>query len=1311
MTEQDILIMNSDSTHVDVELSFDNGINTIKNNKIYSESMSLIDSISDSESIVFGKCNISQFQVKVADFEGNIDGALMNVLLKFSNAELGTCEYNLGQYIVSDSERTSDKMFRVITAYDKMSLFNVDIANWYNYTLFPFEVIDNNLGWLPVNENGVVIDLTYSIAGEPQTSLDKNDDGAYYLNTNDGIVYVGYATYDESGEFASVEWKTYLQCEKNESYTESCNVTRTVNEILAMLCEYVGVTYNTDFVLINGGVVVKRDFNPQSLNGLDFLQQICELNGVFGHINNNGILDFIAPDKSTKKTIDVFKKCDYSEYTVQPINSVSIKYDSNDMGTAVTRSGIEKLNQYEIVGNIFLQSVKTEDELKTIAGNILSVIENVSYVPCSVEVKCGLNLELGDYITVNAKTIKEESVSSVSFDTLVLCRNISGIQSIYNRIEANGTEYVNKNAESLASQLQITNKTIDKLYKEYTANTANFMYLYSKAITTDSLTANVANIGTLNANSAFVKFLQTNVVDANYIRAVTAEIGYLTANSAVIVNLETNKLNTSDLNAENAKLGFLTATSAIITSLQTDKLDTDSLSAEVAKLGYLTADSAVITSLQTDKLDTKSLSAEVAKLGYLDASSAVITSLQTGKLDTSQLSAEVAKLGYLDAKMANIDFANLNKANIGQLFADVGLISSATITDGHVTGYLDSVEVNANKITAGTLAVDRLLIKDSSGNYKMATYDSSGNLVTTTVNGSVITNRTITSDHLVAGTITANEINMTNLVGNSAFINAINTNSIVVSASNNASSALSTANTANTKAQGIIDNIYTPKTTTINGGKITTGSIKAAQIDVNNLFAQNITATGTITGATLKGAHVEATSGFIGNWNIVDGSIVNEVTEDNVTRKTEFTANSRLRFSTINYTDNPATTISGDNIICASSVAESTIRPNEIKVCGTAIVNKPYSSITPTTIYENGTALSNKYAPISHSHNDYLPLSGGTVNGAITFGKSDDYGIRTNTNNYGRIGDSTNQFYEVYSMRYYEDKVLLKDKYLGINANAVSATALSSEIANDKLPYRLQTYHTSNVADTTACGFNYVSSGNPFGTGSDFMTISQGYDSTWGSQIATDFRSNNIAVRCKNSGTWSDWATVITDKTIGSQSVNYATSSYVSSRIYDSQSGAQINITYAKAGQSSTSWLASWNGYELGAISPSVLSVNYANSAGSATNATNDGNGNNIVNTYETIANTSGLFQKVVYSYSSVTISASGTTTVSPSSRNIPNGYNPVAIISVNTGSNDVLPRSFHGVDGKMRLRNVSSSSATITPGMEVLCVKSSYVG
>lgn len=51
-------------------------------------------------------------------------------------------------------------------------------------------------------------------------------------------------------------------------------------------------------------------------------------------------------------------------------------------------------------------------------------------------------------------------------------------------------------------------------------------------------------------------------------------------------------------------------------------------------------------------------------------------------------------------------------------------------------------------------------------------------------------------------------------------------------------------------------------TTVIDGGNIITGSVKANQIDVNNLFAQDITATGTIAGAKLIGAKGTFTRGF-----------------------------------------------------------------------------------------------------------------------------------------------------------------------------------------------------------------------------------------------------------------------------------------------------------------------------------------------------------------------------------------------------------------------------------------------------------------
>ena len=357
-------------------------------------------------------------------------------------------------------------------------------------------------------------------------------------------------------------------------------------------------------------------------------------------------------------------------------------------------------------------------------------------------------------------------------------------------------------------------------------------------------------------------------VDAEWVRANTVTADKITAIQAEIDEINANNITTDNLSANVAKLGYLTADSAIIKG----KLDASELSVEVAKLGYLTADSAVIKG----KLDTSELSAEVAKLGYLTADSAVIK----GKLDTNQLSTEVAKLGYMtadeaDIKYANIKLTNIETANVATLLANVGLIDRATVVEGHITGFLDSVEVNANKITAGTLVADRILLKGSEKGLLYA-FNNLGELTSTTVDsldGYVLTDRTINADKIVASSITANELDVANIFADNAvistitsqeaFINAISTNSVVVGAKKT--------------ADEIKENIYTPNTTTIDGGKITTNSIKAKQIDVTNLFAQDITASGKITGAKLYGTYLESTSGKIADFNITENGFSREL--------------------------------------------------------------------------------------------------------------------------------------------------------------------------------------------------------------------------------------------------------------------------------------------------------------------------------------------------------------------------------------------------------------------------------------------------
>ena len=313
--------------------------------------------------------------------------------------------------------------------------------------------------------------------------------------------------------------------------------------------------------------------------------------------------------------------------------------------------------------------------------------------------------------------------------------------------------------------------------------------------------------------------------------------------------LVANRIIATKVDAEWVNAHTVTADKIEATNARVEALETNSLTVETADLRYAT-----ITNLNAQTARIEDLEATA-----LTADSAIITNLQTGKLNTSDLNAEVAKLGYLTANSAdlkyanitfgNIDTANIDVANIGLLFTKVGLIDRATIIDGHITGFLDAVEINANNITAGTLIADRILLKGSESGLLYA-LNNLGELTSTevdTLDGTILTQRTVTADKLVANSITANELDVTNIFGNSAvlstlvsqeaFINAISTNKVVVGAYN--------------KSQSIIDNIYSPGTTTIDGSKITTGSITA-----NKLFVKELTSlSSNIAGFQIKGGN------------------------------------------------------------------------------------------------------------------------------------------------------------------------------------------------------------------------------------------------------------------------------------------------------------------------------------------------------------------------------------------------------------------------------------------------------------------------
>lgn len=165
----------------------------------------------------------------------------------------------------------------------------------------------------------------------------------------------------------------------------------------------------------------------------------------------------------------------------------------------------------------------------------------------------------------------------------------------------------------------------------------------------------------------------------------------------------------------------------------------------------------------------------ITEVSMQDAVDGIVA--RVGTLEVTALTATTADIRYADIALANV--TTLNAHN---MYVRTGIIKSVQVGT-EMVDFLDAVEIEADKITAGTLVADRILIKTQDG-----------------------------------------------------LLYALNNSGTTPSAN----------------------------TDTLDGQIITPASIKAVKIDVEDLFAQNITATGSITGATIAG-----TKGEIGGWDLL----------------------------------------------------------------------------------------------------------------------------------------------------------------------------------------------------------------------------------------------------------------------------------------------------------------------------------------------------------------------------------------------------------------------------------------------------------
>lgn len=226
---------------------------------------------------------------------------------------------------------------------------------------------------------------------------------------------------------------------------------------------------------------------------------------------------------------------------------------------------------------------------------------------------------------------------------------------------------------------------------------------------------------------------------------------------------------------------------AAIGSAQIDDAAITSAKIANAAIGTAQIDDAAITSAKiadaaigTAQIDRAAITAAKiadAAIGTAQIGDAAITvakivdmAVSTAKIDDLAVStAKIAQAAITSAKIQNaaIDTAKIALGAITSALIEQGAVGTAQIADASITD-AKIVELSANRITAGVLSVERLILRGSDQSLVYA-INNMGELVSTqvdTIDGYALTERTITADKIVAHSITADEIAARSITAN-----------------------------------------------------------------------------------------------------------------------------------------------------------------------------------------------------------------------------------------------------------------------------------------------------------------------------------------------------------------------------------------------------------------------------------------------------------------------------------------------------------------------------------------------------------------
>lgn len=257
----------------------------------------------------------------------------------------------------------------------------------------------------------------------------------------------------------------------------------TIKQVRDSLFEYIGQE-QVSINLPNDNIVLSKDPLEQETD-ITFemiLKPLCEVNGVFGHINRDGYFEY--KKLVAESTDETYPNSDlYPSSTLYPMSLKSknyyiepelIKsditwqnYKCKTVDTVQARDSSGNVlyeyhlpekttytNVYVLQGNWIIDALDSS-QIQALIYNFANAIKDITYTPCDANVKMNLSLEVGDAIMLMA-------TDGTKIPTYIFNRTMTGITHSFDEIEATGyEEWINEPPNTESGMQDIMDDLID----------------------------------------------------------------------------------------------------------------------------------------------------------------------------------------------------------------------------------------------------------------------------------------------------------------------------------------------------------------------------------------------------------------------------------------------------------------------------------------------------------------------------------------------------------------------------------------------------------------------------------------------------------------------------------------------------------------------------------------------------------------------------------------------------------------------------------------------------------------------------------